>query len=86
MAQRHTGDGDLPVSEQLTIRFNQLVNLFDRFPLPAAICYTDGFVIRVVNPAFSKAVGIPRLRLPGRACLTSLPPRTRRRLTGSPPR
>lgn len=74
MAQHHTSDGDLPVNEQLTIRFNQLVNLFDRFPLPTAICYADGLVIRVVNPAFSKAVGIPRLRLPGCALLEVLAP------------
>jgi DNA-binding CsgD family transcriptional regulator len=34
--------------------------MFDRFPLAGAICYSDGFVIRVVNPAFGEAVGIRR--------------------------
>jgi hypothetical protein len=48
MAQHPTSDSELPLNRQLTIRFNQLVDLFDRFPLASAICYTDGFVIRVV--------------------------------------
>jgi DNA-binding CsgD family transcriptional regulator len=74
MAQHPTSAGELPVSEQLTIRFNQLVDLFDRFPLATALCYTDGFVISGANPGFSKAVGIGRSRLPGRALFDILSP------------
>lgn len=74
MAQHPTSDSDLPTDRQLTIRFNQLVDLFDRFPLATAICYTDGFVIRVANPAFSEAVGISRSQLPGRALFDIMAP------------
>lgn len=61
----HTPEGVSSI-EQLSIRMNQLIGLFDRFPLPTAICYTEGFELRVVNPTFSEAVSISRDRLRGR--------------------
>jgi hypothetical protein len=45
------------VNRELSIRYNQLINMFDRFPLASAICYTEDFRLRVVNPAFGEAVG-----------------------------
>jgi DNA-binding CsgD family transcriptional regulator len=50
-------------NRELSIRYNQLLNMFDRFPLGCAICYTEGFRVRVVNPAFGEAVGVARERL-----------------------
>ena len=46
------------MNRELSIRYNQLLNMFDRFPLGCAICYTEGFRVRVVNPAFGEAVGV----------------------------
>jgi hypothetical protein len=43
--------------------------MFDRFPLGSAICYTHGFRVRVVNPAFGEAVGVARERLRDRSLL-----------------
>jgi hypothetical protein len=51
------------VNRELSIRYNQLINMFDRFPLGSAICYTNGFRLRVVNPAFGEAVGVAREQL-----------------------
>ncbi len=57
------------VNRELSIRYNQLLNMCDRFPLGSAICYTEGFRVRVVNPAFSEAVGVARERLRDRSLL-----------------
>ena len=46
--------------------------MFDRFPLGTAICYTEGFRVRVVNPAFGEAVGVARERLRDRPLLDVL--------------
>jgi DNA-binding CsgD family transcriptional regulator len=60
------------VNRELSIRYNQLINMFDRFPLGSAICYTKGFRLRVVNPAFSEAVGVAREQLQDRSLLDVL--------------
>jgi DNA-binding CsgD family transcriptional regulator len=57
------------VNRELSIRYNQLINMFDRFPLGSAICYTNGFRLRVVNPAFGEAVGVAREQLRDRSLL-----------------
>ncbi len=57
------------VNRELSIRYNQLINMFDRFPLGCAICYTEGFRLRVVNPAFGEAVGVAREQLRDRSLL-----------------
>jgi len=51
------------VNRELSIRYNQLMNMFDRFPMGSAICYTEDFRVRVVNPAFGEAVGVAREQL-----------------------
>lgn len=70
----YTTDG-VPTDQQLSIRVNQINGMFDRFPLPCAVCQTEGFELRVVNPAFSEAVGITRARLRRRALFDVLTPR-----------
>jgi DNA-binding CsgD family transcriptional regulator len=57
------------VNRELSIRYNQLLSMFDRFPLGSAICYTEGFRLRVVNPAFGEAVGVAREQLRDRSLL-----------------
>ena len=54
---------------ELSIRYNQLLNMCDQFPPGSAICYAEGFRVRVVNPAFSEAVGVARERLRERSLL-----------------
>jgi PAS domain S-box-containing protein len=65
---------DLPLSRQLSIRRNQLVGLFDRFPVATAVCYTDGFILRTVNPAFCQTVGVGRKQLRGQSLLDVVSP------------
>jgi PAS domain S-box-containing protein len=65
---------ELPLSRQLGIRRNQLVGLFDRFPVPTAVCYTDGFILRTINPAFCQTVGMRREQLRGQPLLDVVSP------------
>ena len=74
MTPEQVTDTELSLTEQLAVRHNQLTSMFDRFPLAAAICYSDGFIIRVVNPAFGEAVGLRRDHLRGRALFDVLCP------------
>jgi DNA-binding CsgD family transcriptional regulator len=62
-------DGDASTAKLLSIRYNQILGLFDRSPLATAICYADGFMVRVCNPAFAEALGIPRDELRGERML-----------------
>jgi len=57
------------VNRELSIRYNQLLNMCDQFPPGSAICYTEGFRVRVVNPAFGEAVGVAREQLRDRSLL-----------------
>ena len=60
--------------ELLSIRYNQILGLFDRSPLATAICHAEGPALRVVNPAFAIAVGVPRNELRGAAIFDVLSP------------
>jgi DNA-binding CsgD family transcriptional regulator len=66
--------GDESLAAQLSIRYNQILGLFDRSPLATAICHADGLTIRVCNPAFAEVLGVARNDLKGTPAFDHLTP------------